>query len=133
MALNTGSSHLAEKLLRHIVSKVVMGRKENWQAQAIFIAIKYMFDGSGAGHYVTTDSYLVHNLAACAEIALGYNVNEEIPWDKGDHDHIIVRTLNGMVQTLIHAVQTDCVKKVGDKTYFGHFEIPEWLIDEAKG
>jgi hypothetical protein len=131
MSIDTGGFDVSGKLLSHIKKTFVPKPGKNSDAQLIFAAIKLMFDGSGSGDRVAVDPYLVHNLAACAEIALRYNTKDEIPWDKNDHDCIIVRTLTGMVNTLIDAIRINEVSRRDGKVYFGYFQIPEWLIRQA--
>lgn len=131
MPLDTGGFKLAGQLFDHILQVVVRTLGPNNEAFAIFDAITLMFDGSNSGENVVVDPYLVHNLAACARVSLNYDEADRIPWGKNDHDAIIVRTLVGMVRTLITAVKTDRVSRRDGKVFFGHFEIPDWLIREA--
>jgi hypothetical protein len=109
-------------------------RRKNPEAYAIFHAVQSFFDGSNMGKVVVVDPYLVHNLAACTGIAMEYNRDDHIPWDAGDHDHILLRTLRGFMRTVIIAIKEGRMrypKEVGGPHYVEGFRVPIWLIQLA--
>jgi len=141
-------SHLEEadrKLLDYIVKKYKRRSGGNEEAHALFDAIQAAFTGTSIPWSSTVvDVDLVSHLAACTWVALGYNKGENIPWDKLDHDCIILHVLRGFSRTLVNAIKADMIRRSkwgfkdgkADPTIneplFGCFAIPEWFFEWAK-
>jgi len=104
----------------------------NREAEALFHAIQKSYDGSNMGKGVAVDPYLVHNLVACAQIALCYNADERIPWEGSDHDYILKRTLRGFMKSIAAAVKHGLVKEQQGQFYLHTFPIPQWLYSWAQ-
>lgn len=103
----------------------------NHEARSLFDAIQLSFDGSCAGgDLVAVDPYLLHNLAACARVALGYDTGVEIHWN--DHDSILNRTFNGFAHTVIRAIQEGRIKEIEGKVHLGGLLIPDYFVVMAK-
>jgi len=105
----------------------------NREAEALFDAIQRSYDGSNMGKGVAVDPYLIHNLVACARIALSYDSDERIPWGSSDRDHILRRTLRGFMKSIAVAVKLGVVKEDSQGRFYLHaFLIPEWLYRWAQ-
>src|SRR5579872_4280096 len=125
------SSEEDRNFLDHIISQVG-ARGPNREAMAIFAAIQHCFDGA-SGEEVVVNSYLLHNLAACACVALEYNRDVTIPWHKGDHDYVVLRAFNGFTHTLIETIrESRCDIRQDGSCRLNSFTIPAWFVIRAK-
>jgi hypothetical protein len=127
--------HPGERILLSHISTWAQTRKEipNTEARAIFHAIQCSFDGS-SGHAIVVNSYLLHNLAACAVVTLDYfGKMEEIPLNKGAHDYILIRTLRGFTSTLAGAIKDRQCKLNNDgSATINAFRVPAELVTWAQ-
>lgn len=115
---------------RHRETDYFLSFGPNCEAKALFSAIQEAFvDISKGMGLVVAHNDLVSNIAACAMVALDYDKNQNIPWDKADHDYIVRSTLRGFVATIVNAINAGQVKqrKNGD-IFFGCFPVPDWFI-----
>jgi hypothetical protein len=112
------------------------------EAKVLFDAIQRAFTRNHAQlgqQHVTIPWNLNQYLAACAYTALGYNVGGDIPWDRGDHDHIVLRLFQEFLRTLVHGFRTGLIVRDhevirdGDEVsrqpriLFGCLALPEWF------
>ena len=97
----------------------------NEDFQALVGAIQYMFDGLEGN--ITIDSYLLHNLAACAWVSTFYAPGVTIPWAR--HDNVLQRCLEGLMRTLRSAVIADRVTFRNGQFSFGYLPIPSWFVE----
>ena len=122
------------RFLEYLIGNFSDPESPNEEAGAIFSAIQYSFDGTGNGELVGVHPYLLHNLAACAVLALEYVCDEKIPWDRLGHDAVIVRTFRGFVFTLVEAIKEGRVEDwEGGGAHHYAFPIPDWFVEWAKG
>jgi len=119
------------KFLDHILHQCA-GVGPNEEAMAIFQAIQHCFDGA-SGEDVVINSYLLHNLASCAWVSLQYNASRQIPWDKGDHDYVILRAYRGFITTLMTTIREGrCTIREDGTCRLSAFPIPAWFVERAK-
>lgn len=120
-----------ERFLRHIMQHFG-GRGSNHEAVALFNAIQSSFDDAKMGKGVTISIYLITNLAACAWVALGYDSDQRIPWDEGDHDHILAKTLRGFMWTIGGKVRNrEYRTERNGAVYVESFPVPDWFVKSA--
>lgn len=124
-------SEADRKMWDHILQEYGTSWKPNGEAEALFNVVQQMFDGNEG--QVIIDSGLLHNLAACAVVALKYDSKKQIPFDDGIHDHIINRLFNRLLTTLYEAIRERRTKERGGKTYYGFFHIPDWYVHYIQG
>ncbi len=106
----------------------------NGEARALFRAIQAaMTKGGLIGDELTLDSYLVSNLAACAIVALAYDEEEVIPWERSDHDFVLTRTFNGFIRSLVTITRARAThpkfwrEDREGNCYIGLLELPKWF------
>jgi hypothetical protein len=124
---NSLHDEVEKKMFDHIRTQSLGKSGPNSEASMLFLAIQQLFDGLEGE--VIVSAYLVHNLAACAWVALEYDHNQRIPWDRNDHDYIILRAFRGLLRTLGDAIRGGRTKERDKKTYYGNILIPEWYVD----
>lgn len=129
----TGSDDIEERFMGYCLTRFRTNAGPNCEAEALFAAIQQSYDGSNMGKGVAVDPYLVHNLVACAQVALCYDAEDRIPWDRPDHDYILKRTLRGFMKSIAAAVKLGFVKEDQQGRICLHaFPIPEWLCKWAQ-
>jgi hypothetical protein len=105
----------------------------NREAEALLHAIQRSYDGSNMGKGVAVDPYLIHNLVACAQVALCYDAGQQIPWESSDHDYILKRTLRGFMKSIAAAIKLGLVREEPQGKFYLHtFPIPQWLYNWAQ-
>lgn len=128
-----GFDDIERRFMDYCLDGFQRNTRPNREAEALFDAIQRSFDGSNMGKGVEVDPYLVHNLVACARIALCYDADERIPWESSDHDYILKRTLRGFMTSIAVAIKHGLVHEDSSgKRYLHAFHIPEWLYRWAQ-
>ena len=112
------------------ISKNFQRGNNNHEAAALFDAIQQAFT-MDSHDSVVIHPEMVSHLAACSWVALDYDAHDRIPWDRGDHDYVLTRTLRYFLITLRRAIQEGRAKSRGGKTLHGCFTIPPWFVDEC--
>ena len=132
MKINTlGMNDQSEALLKEIVTRKDMGDNigPNADARKVFLAMTYLFDGSGPGREIAADSYLLHNMAACMRIALKFPCDQkQIRWDTLDYDAVFCRMMNGLSNTVWMAIRDGKVTKDGKNVFVGGLKISQKLL-----
>jgi len=128
-------------LSRKLAERVYNRRRDpNVEARAVFYAIHKAFSGR-AQREVEVYSSFVDALSSCAAIAMGYDLNQVIPWDRARHDKMILRALAGFMQILQRAIADHAAEArqsldqvgnlevwSGGKVMYGDFEVPSWYV-----
>ena len=129
----TDFNDIEERFMEYCLDGFQANTSPNCRADALFAAIQRSYDGSNMGKGVAVDPYLVHNLVACARVALNYDSDERIPWESSDHDYILKRTLRGFMKSIAAAIKLGLVKEDPQGRFYLHsFSIPEWLYRWAQ-
>lgn len=102
----------------------------NWEAASLFGVIIGTFDGSGTNSPVQVSPYMLHNLAACASVALRNEKDKRIDWS--DHCEILQRTYTGFAHTIIRAIKEKRTEESAGKIFFGGLIIPDWFFIWAR-
>ena len=127
-------------LSRRLAQRIYGGSRDpNLEARALLYAIHKAFSGRAQREVEVYSSFISH-LSSCVAIAMGYNLNQMIPWDR-THDKTIVRVLCDFMQILQRAIihNVDEARQSfaqvgnievwsGEKIMYGEFEVPGWYI-----
>lgn len=105
----------------------------NNEAASLFRSIQAVGISGVGGLNFAVPIGLLADLAACAWVSLEYNEDQNIPWEKGDHDYIILKTFRGFVAMISEAIASGKIEKREgkDKKYvmMGGFYLPLWAYD----
>lgn len=102
--------------------------------EALFRAIQAAFTVGGRVHDYCdfpVAPILVSSLAACSWIALGYEKGHSIPWDKCDHDYVVLKALRGLIFTSGMAWKQKKLDEIEGKLFLGSLQLPDWFPEWA--
>jgi hypothetical protein len=106
----------------------------NPDAYAIFNGIQNAFSKNWKevwGNTVPITPRLVEFLSASASVALNYNKDERVPWDR--HDSVCKQSLRWLMVTIRHAVKEGRTVELEDgETYHGCLMIPKWYVEQCR-
>ena len=97
------------------------------EASALFACLKDMLSGKPEDEVV--DGFLMQNLTAVAKAALMRDREERVPGEKGNYDHIVIRTTKAMVAALDLAIKEERTQKRCGKNFCNNYCIPNWYFN----
>lgn len=104
----------------------------NLRTYALFSCIQSAVD-SHDQDVLLADTALVHHMAACGWVILGYNRDQSIPLEDSWHDYILNHVFDGFVRMLVRAVRVGKTYERNGWTLVYGFRIPDWFVEWAKG
>lgn len=106
--------------------------QSNLRAYALFSCIQSAVD-SHDQDVLLADAALVHHMAACGWVILGYNSDQPIPLEDSQHDYILNHVFDGFVRMLVRAVRVGKAYERNGWTLVYGFRVPDWFVEWAKG
>lgn len=127
---------------RHTNERQWEGKPDlNWESRALFLALEKAFCNDTTQTSIQVERYMIQALSSCVQMALGYDHNEMIPWDRG-YPRPIWGVLAGFMMTVKKALKEHyqwCRNTLGEKgnikvlrdgkAFYGEFPIPQWFVD----